>query len=340
MSSIYGRRLAVSIFGQSHSPAIGVTVDGFPTGYKVDFEELAAFMARRAPGRNRYSTPRREADEVEFISGIKDGYTCGAPITAIIKNTNTRPTDYGDIPDVPRPSHADYTSFVKYGSHADFSGGGHFSGRLTAPLCVAGALAIGLLREWGVEISAHPIEIGGVSGSEDEMLAAIDAARAAGDSVGGVIECIADGVPAGIGDPIFDGMENRIASAVFGIPAVLGIEFGAGFAAARMRGSEHNDRFVTDGTSVRTETNRHGGILGGITSGMPFLFRVAMKPTPSIAAEQSSVRLSEMTAERISVGGRHDPCIVLRAVPCVESACAIALLDAWLESDINRESIK
>ena len=335
MSSIYGRRLRVSVFGQSHSTAIGVTLDGFPAGYMVDEDELSEFMARRAPGRDRYSTPRREANAVEFISGISDGYTCGATITAIIRNTNTRPSDYCDIPDVPRPSHADYTSLIKYGPHADFTGGGHFSGRLTAPLCVAGALSLGLLRKQGVNVSAFPVEIGGISGTVDEMREAIDAARKAGDSVGGIVECCAEGVPAGLGDPMFDGMENRIAAAVFGIPAVRGIEFGAGFAAARMRGSDHNDAFVIDGSAAGTATNRHGGILGGITSGMPVVFRVAMKPTPSIALEQDSVSLSRMEPVKLSIKGRHDPCIVLRAVPCIESACAIALLDAWLESGIE-----
>lgn len=332
MSSMYGKRLKISVFGQSHSAAIGVTVDGFPSGFRVDTVELEKFMARRAPGRDKYSTPRREADEVKFLSGVVNGYTCGAPITAIIENTNTRPSDYGDIPDVPRPSHADYTSYVKNGEHADFSGGGHFSGRLTAPLCIAGALAIGYLREkYGIEITAHPTEIGGVREDTDKMLEAIDSARKDGDSVGGIIECTASGVPAGVGDPIFDGMENRIAAAVFGIPAVRGIEFGAGFDSARMRGSEHNDAFVTDGETVMTRTNRHGGILGGITSGMPIVFRVAMKPTPSIAAEQDSVRISKMESEKLAIKGRHDPCIVLRALPCVEAACAIALLDAMID---------
>lgn len=335
MGSIYGNKLKISIYGQSHSSGIGVVIDGFPAGYKVDFDALEEFMERRAPGRDAQSTSRREADKPEFVSGLADGYTCGAPISAIIRNTNTRSGDYNGVSVVPRPSHADYPALVKFGPHNDFAGGGHFSGRLTAPLCIAGALAKGLLRLNGITVTACVKEIGGVSGTQDELRAVIDRAKAEGDSVGGIVECIAEGVPAGIGDPMFYGMENRISSAVFGIPAVRGIEFGLGFDAARLRGSEHNDPYRVSHGRVQTATNNHGGIIGGITTGMPIVFRTAFKPTPSIALEQDSVNLVEMQNSTIAVRGRHDPCIVLRAIPCVEAACAVAILDALLESGYN-----
>ncbi len=333
MSSIYGNKLKLSIFGQSHAPAIGMVLDGFPAGYKIDFDAMHGFMERRAPGRNAQSTSRREADEPEFLSGVNDGYTCGAPIASVIRNTNTRSGDYNGLSVTPRPSHADYTAKIRYGEHNDFSGGGHFSGRLTAPLCLAGALAKGLLEKNGITVNAMLCEIGGVSSSEEDMVRAIDEARARGDSVGGIVRCVAEGVPAGIGDPMFDGIENRIARIVFGIPAVRGIEFGAGFDAARMTGSTHNDPFTVENGKVKTKTNNHGGIIGGITTGMPVDFRVAFKPTPSIAVEQDTVDLEKMENTKLAIRGRHDPCIVLRALPCVEAACAIALLDALLESD-------
>lgn len=328
MESTFGDVLRVTLFGESHGPEIGVTVEGFPAGMRVDFAQLRDFLERRAPGRNAYSTPRREDDGPEFLSGVADGVTLGTAIKAVIRNKNVRSADYDEVLDVPRPSHADYTSYVKYGRI--FPGGGHFSGRLTAPLCVAGGLAKQLLEKNSVTVTARAVEIGGVRGTEDEMKEKIAEAMAENDSVGGVVECVAEGVPAGIGDPMFDGMENRIARAVFGIPAVRGIEFGAGFAAARMRGSEHNDPFAVKDGKIVTAKNDHGGILGGITSGMPVVFRAAFKPTPSIGIEQDSVSLSRMTPEKLTVKGRHDPCIVLRAVPAVESACALAILDAML----------
>jgi chorismate synthase len=354
MSSIYGNNLKVSIFGQSHSPAIGVCIDGLPAGFKIDLTELGAFLKRRAPGQNAHSTTRKETDEPEFLSGLVDGVTCGAPLTAVIRNSDTRSGDYDSLKDIPRPSHADFTAYVKYGNARDFRGGGEFSGRLTAPLCIAGGICLQLLRQEGISIAAHIVQIGNVSAkpfdpvnvSENEMrylqkaefpvldaetgkqmLAEIEAAKKDGDSVGGIIECCAIGVPAGIGEPIFDGIENRLAAILFGIPAVKGVEFGNGFAAAALRGSENNDAFYMKGDCVQTRTNRHGGILGGITSGMPLLFRAAFKPTPSIAKEQDSVSLSRHENVKLTVTGRHDPCIVPRAVPCVEAAAAIALYD-------------
>jgi len=360
MASVFGNALKVSIFGQSHSPAVGVVIDGLPAGFKPDFEALKRFMLRRAPGRSRHATARSEADEPEILSGIVNGATCGAPLAAVIRNTDARPRDYEGVRDIPRPSHADFAAQAKFHGAQDVSGGGHFSGRLTAPLCFAGGLCLQLLEAEGIVIGAHIASIGNASdrpfnplGEDTETLrrlaesdfpvldsargekmqSVIDEAREAGDSVGGVIECIVMGLPAGVGSPMFDGLENRLAAAVFAVPAVKGIEFGSGFAGARLRGSENNDAFYTDGCVVRTETNNHGGILGGISSGMPILFRVAVKPTPSIALPQRSVRLSDKTNVQLTVKGRHDPCIVPRAVPAIEAAAALALYDALLSNE-------
>lgn len=324
MSSNYGKNVKISIFGQSHSAAIGVVLDGVPAGFSVDMEKLQSFLDRRAPGRSPYSTPRKEADRPEFLSGLVGNVTCGAPICAVIRNTNTRSQDYDNLRDVPRPGHADYTAHVKYGGHEDVSGGGHFSGRLTAPLCIAGGILLQLLEQNGIVVRAEIKEIGG---SAEDPFGRIEEARRRGDSVGGVIECVVDGLPAGIGGPMFDGIENKVAQAVFSIPAVKGIEFGRGFDAARVTGSENNDEYYYDGGQVRTRTNNHGGILGGISSGMPVVFRVAIKPTPSISIEQNSISYSRREDAKLAVRGRHDPCIVPRAVPCVEAAAAIAIYD-------------
>lgn len=332
MSNSFGSRYRFTIFGQSHAPAIGVTIEGLPAGFSPDMEALGAFLARRAPGQGPYSTPRKEADRPEFIAGLVDGHTCGAPVTAVIYNTNTRSGDYENLRRVPRPSHADYAAWVKYGDARDVAGGGQFSGRLTAPLCVAGGLALQLLEQEGVSIRARILSIGGETEPE-KMRSRLDGAKAAGDSLGGVIECVCQGVPAGLGEPMFGGMENRISQAVFAIPAVKGIEFGAGFAAAGLTGSQNNDPFYYDASGVvRTRANNHGGILGGITSGMPIVFRAAVKPTPSIGIEQDSVDLTAGTNVKLTVSGRHDPCIVPRAVPCMEAAAACAVYDALLEN--------
>lgn len=330
MSNSFGNCFRFTIFGQSHAPAIGVTMEGLPSGFEIDMEKLNAFMARRAPG-GRYSTPRKEADMPEFISGLVDGKTCGAPVTAIIRNNDTRSKDYEYMRTVPRPGHADYTAMVKYGPSRDYAGGGQFSGRLTAPLCIAGGIAMQLLEKMGVSVSARILSIGG---EEDEvkMFELIDKVRLEGDSVGGLIGCTVSGLPVGLGEPMFGGMENRIAQAVFGIPAVKGIEFGAGFEAAGMLGSQCNDPFRFENGKVVTDSNNHGGILGGISSGMPIEFRVAIKPTPSIAKEQRSVDLATGANCTLQVRGRHDPCIVPRAVPCVEAAAAVAVFDAYLEN--------
>lgn len=351
MSSCYGKLLRLAIFGQSHSAAIGLSLDGLPAGERVDLAELQAFLDRRAPGRNAWSTARKESDVPEFLSGLVDGVTCGAPLSAILRNSDTRSQDYAAVRALPRPSHADYTAQVKYGGHQDVAGGGHFSGRLTAPLCVAGGICMQILARRGIEIGARIVRIGGVTAPGFDpvavdaeqlraarreplpasMQAEIAAAKAEGDSVGGVIECAVTGLPAGLGEPMFDGMENRIAAIVFGIPAIRGVEFGTGFAAAAMRGSRHNDPYCFRDGSVATVTNHHGGVLGGITSGMPLLFRVAVKPTPSIGQAQQSVSLEQGCEAMLTITGRHDPCIVPRAVPVVEAAAAVAITDAMLE---------
>ncbi len=358
MASTYGGNLNFTIFGQSHSAAIGITIEGLPVGFVIDMEKLQDFLARRAPGSSPLSSGRREQDRPQFISGLVGNVTCGAPLTAIIPNLGSRPEDYDRIRDYPRPGHADFTARMKYGGFEDFAGGGHFSGRLTAPLCLVGGICKQLLENQGITIAAHiqairhvqddkfdPI---GVSHQQlqwlldtpfpvlnqeagEKMKDAILQAKAEGDSVGGIIECAAVGLPAGWGDPMFGGLENRIAQVVFGIPAVRGIEFGTGFAAASMLGSQHNDPYYMNGEEIKTRTNHHGGILGGISSSMPLIFRAAIKPTPSIALEQQTVSFSQHQASSMKIIGRHDPCIVPRAVPCMEAAAAVALYDAFLE---------
>lgn len=353
MSSTYGENLKLSIFGQSHGAGIGMTLDGIPAGLPVDPDALQAFLNRRAPGQNDWSTPRREEDRPEILSGIVDGYTCGAPIAALIRNTNTRSGDYANLKDCPRPGHADYTAQIKYGGYQDAAGGGHFSGRLTAPLCIAGGMCKQWLAEMGIRIGAHIEQIAGIRDdcfdplhpqidcvSQDfpvlnpakgeRMREAIAAARSDGDSVGGVISCAVTGLPAGIGEPMFGGVESRIAQIVYGIPAVKALAFGIGSSAAGIRGSESNDDFTVDNGQVKTLTNHCGGILGGITNGMPVLFSVTVKPTPSISRPQQSVSLSRMEPVPLEVTGRHDPCIVPRAVPVIEAAAAIAIYDMIL----------
>ena len=356
MSSTYGDQLKLSIFGQSHGTAIGMTLDGIPAGLPVDIAELQKFLNRRAPGKNAYSTPRSEADAPEFLSGIVDGYTCGAPIAATIRNTNTKSGDYDNLKDCPRPGHADYPAQVKYSGFQDAAGGGHFSGRLTAPLCIAGGLCKQWLEARGIRIAAHLYSVAGIADEPEKldpvdpqlnkinmlfpvvnteagekMQEAISAAQKDGDSVGGIIQCFITGVPAGLGDPMFDGIENKIAQIIYGIPAVKGLEFGAGFGVASLKGSENNDAYCIQNGNVVTTTNHAGGILGGITTGMPIIFRVAIKPTPSIAKTQESISLSQMKSQSLVVNGRHDPCIAPRAVPVVEAAAAIAIFDSILK---------
>lgn len=359
MSSYLGKNLHVSIFGQSHAQAIGVSMDGLPAGENIDLEELQRFLNRRAPGRDATATPRKEADAPRILCGLVDDVTCGAPLAAVIENTNTRSKDYDKLKDVPRPGHADYTAQIRYGGYQDVRGGGHFSGRLTAPLCIAGGIAIQILKRRGIDIAAHIYSVGWVKDrpfdpmgesaetleqlrsrsfpvldedAEGKMRDVIMTARAEQDSVGGVVECIVTGLPVGLGDPMFGGMESRLAAALFGIPAVKGVEFGAGFEVAAMRGSENNDPFAVEDGKVMTRTNHAGGILGGITNGMPLVFRMAVKPTPSIAREQDSITIRGAAGEKLSVEGRHDPCIVPRAVPVAEAVAALVLLDVLLDS--------
>ena len=357
MSSAYGKTIRLNIFGQSHSAAVGMTLENVPAGEAVDFDRLHRFMARRAPGKNSYSTARKEADQPVFLSGLVGNVTCGAPIAAVIYNTDARSRDYENLRYVPRPGHADYTAAVKFGGNQDIAGGGHFSGRLTAPFCIAGGLAKQFLAARGIRVFARIAAIGAVDDEGElksavsekefptvsdvrgeEMKSLIAKMKSEGDSVGGVVECAATGLPVGLGDPIFDGMENRIAQAVFGIPAVKGIEFGAGFGAARLTGSENNDAFVVKRGKIVTETNNAGGILGGITNGMPLVFRAAFKPTPSIAKTQKSVDLRTKKTVDLNIAGRHDPCIVPRAVPVVEAAAALAIYDALLGAAQNQKS--
>ncbi len=360
MSSTIGNVLKLSIFGESHSPAIGCSLDGIPAGIPIDMDALQAFLERRAPGRSKTATERNEADRPEILSGIHEGVTDGAPFAATIRNANTRSKDYEGLRSVPRPGHADYPARIKFGNWHDVAGGGHFSGRLTAPLCIAGGIALQALDKLDITVVAHIASLGpdGIadegldelaldesqlarlrvrpfptisSEAEARMTQAILDARASKDSIGGIIECAAYGVPAGIGDPMFDGLENRIARLAFGIPAVKGVDFGAGFAAAYLKGSENNDPYrIIDG-AISTESNNAGGILGGISTGMPLIWQMAVKPTPSIAAPQKSVDMDAMQDTELVVHGRHDPCIVPRAVPVAEAVCALALLDALLE---------
>ena len=359
MSFSYGKNIKISIFGQSHSTSMGVVIEGLPAGERIDAEKLQQFLNRRAPGRNSYSTQRKEADIPEFVSGLVDGITNGAPICAVIQNTDTRSKDYSKIADIPRPGHADFPAYIKHNGNNDIRGGGQFSGRLTAPLCIAGAICKQLLEKQGIIIGAHISSIHGVKDTRfdpvavdsetlvavinkslpviddskgEMMLNEIKKAQSNKDSVGGVIEFAAVGLPVGIGTHMFEGIENRISSVIFGIPAVKGIEFGVGFDAAELYGSQNNDSFYyNDKGEIRTRTNNSGGVLGGMTTGMPLIFRVAIKPTPSIAAEQESISLSQKQNAKLEIVGRHDPCIVPRAVPCVEAVVAIAIYDCLKE---------
>lgn len=353
MSSVYGESLKLSIFGQSHGKAIGMTLDGIPAGLPVDTAALQLFLNRRAPGQNDWSTPRKEEDQPEFLSGLVNNITCGAPITAIICNNNTRSGDYENLKDQPRPGHADYTAQIKYGGYQDVAGGGHFSGRLTAALCIAGGMCKQWLDNMGVHIHAHILSVGDVqddtfdalapqSVSEgfpvintakgQQMIQRIADARARSDSIGGTIECAVTGLPAGLGEPMFGGAENRISQIIFGIPAVKGLQFGD----TKTYGSQNNDSYRIENGKITTATNHCGGILGGITNGMPLIFRAQMKPTPSIGMQQETVSISGLESVKLEVKGRHDPCIVPRAVPVVEAAAAIAVFDMILSRSDRR----
>ena len=362
MSRFNGENIQISIFGQSHSDAIGVVIDGLPSGITVNEENIKSFMKRRAPSSSKFSTQRKEEDAPIFVSGVLNGKTTGASVCAIIFNKDQRSKDYSALFNTPRPGHADYTARVKYKGFEDTRGGGAFSGRMTAPLCIAGAIAKDYLAEKGITIGSHILSIGEISEERfdpvcvtadeltsvtaksfgtlsDEkgaqMLEKIADARSDRDSLGGVIECAAVGVPAGFGGELFDGVESELASLVFSVPAVKGFEIGSGFEASRLFGSKNNDSFYYDASgNVKTETNNHGGILGGITSGMPLIFKVAIKPTPSISKVQKTVNLQTKENTEIVIGGRHDSCIVPRALPVIESCLAITLLDKIIKKDL------
>ena len=361
MSSIYNGNIKISIFGESHGAAIGAVVDNLPAGEKINFDELNWQMQRRAPGYDKTSTERKESDIPKIISGIRNGYTTGAPICAIIENKNVVSDNYRALENLIRPGHADYTAGVKYNGFNDIRGGGHLSGRITAALNFCGAVCRQILERRGVIIGAHVYSVFDVfddkfddvtipdnllkrlsnekfpvinSNSKERMIEKILQVKQDRDSVGGVIECAIKNVPAGLGSPIFDGIENKISSLIFAIPAVKGIEFGAGFAASAMLGSKNNDSFTVENGKISTKTNNHGGILGGISSGMPIIFRCAVKPTPSIAKYQETVNIKSMQREKISVLGRHDSCIVPRAVPVVESVAAVTILDFFKEANL------
>ncbi|MCD8188427.1 MAG: chorismate synthase [Ruminococcus sp.] len=359
MSSLWNNRISISIFGESHGPAIGVIIDNLPPGEYIDVEKLGRFMARRAPKKDGTTTSRSEKDMPQILSGVFNDRTTGTPLCAFIQNTDTHSGDYSNISRLARPGHADYTGAVRYKGFNDVRGGGHFSGRLTAPLCFAGAVCGQILERRGIYTGAHIASIHEIkdasfdhvnvtrqdildvrykefpviSDKKGELMKEdIQNARMECESLGGIIECVAVNVPAGIGSPIFEGLENSIAQLIFGIPAVKGLEFGAGFEVAKMVGSTNNDEFYVDEKGhVVTKTNNHGGILGGISSGMPITLNVAIKPTPSIAQEQNTVDYHNVKNEVLSVKGRHDPCIVPRAVPCVEAAVNIALLAHMLD---------
>ena len=355
MSSIWGKNIKVCIFGESHGDAIGVTIDNLPAGKRLDLERINIHMKRRSPGQGEFSSSRRESDKPKIISGFLNGYTTGTPLCALIENNNVHSKDYENILSIIRPSHADYPGNIKYKGYGDVRGGGHFSGRLTAAMTFAGAVCMQILNEHGIKVVGHIKSIGNVC---DEDLCSINninkelydrltldkfpvinedirkhmqkeilEAKKEYDSIGGQIECGIYGLRPGVGSPMFEGMESVISSIMFSIPAVKGVEFGSGFDIAKMRGSQANDVFYIENDEIKTKTNHNGGILGGLSFGMPIIFNVAIKPTPSIGKSQLSVDIKKRENTVLKIEGRHDPCIVSRATPIIESAAAIAILD-------------
>lgn len=357
MSSVIGDKIKLSIFGESHGEAIGCVIDGLPAGIKIDMNAVYKDMQRRAPGKDKTATPRLEKDIPHILSGMLDNVTTGAPLAMVIENTNTKSGDYSNLMTVPRPGHSDYPAYVKYGGNNDIRGGGHFSGRLTAPLVFAGSVAKQILSQMGVTIGAHIKQIGSVCDAvsdlnktdkslldtlssstfslidetkEQAMRDEIEKARLSLDSVGGIIECFAVGLPVGLGGNMFDTVEGKLASILFGVPAVKGVEFGIGFGFADKRASEVNDQYEIKNGRVATLSNNNGGVLGGMTDGAPLSVSVAIKPTPSIAKKQKSVNLLTMENAELEIHGRHDPCIVVRAVPVIECAVSLGLLDLMM----------
>lgn len=357
MSGVWGNKLKVSIFGESHGVGIGITIDGLLAGIELDMEAILEEMDRRAPGKSKLATARRESDTPEILSGIFEGKTTGAPLCAIIRNADMHSKDYGNLKNLMRPGHSDYPGHVKYNGFNDYRGGGHFSGRITAPLVFAGAVCKQILAQKGIMIGSHIKSIGKINDKsfletnldndllkelhnkelpvldkekEEAMRNTILEAKADLDSVGGTIECTVLGINAGIGNPFFDSVESTLAHLMFSVPAVKGIEFGKGFAMSKLRGSECNDEYYYDGDNVKTYTNNNGGITGGITNGMPIIFNVVVKPTSSISKPQKTINIAEKKNDELVIKGRHDPCIVQRAVPVVEAVTAIGILDLVL----------
>lgn len=352
MSNTWGTHLHLSIFGESHGNGIGMVLDGVEPGCELDFAAITSQMQRRAPG-GSLSTSRKEADEIEWISGIKNGKTIASPICALIRNTDTRSADYLSVVDWPRPSHADYTAYVKYNGHSDQAGGGHFSGRLTAPLVAAGEICRQAMQKYfDLSVGSHLLalstyredawDIPEASALEalrreeipckdpEKVRELIQNAKNEGNSVGGIVESAVCGIPAGLGDPFFDSLESRLSHLLFSVPAVKGVAFGAAEEFASMKGSEANDVFAERDGRIVTLTNRNGGIEGGISNGMPIVFRTIIKPTASISLPQTSLNMKTRKAEKRSIKGRHDPSIVLRAIPVLEAVSMIALYDALL----------
>lgn len=353
MSAVWGNKIKITIFGESHSEAIGIVIDNLPAGATLDMDEIKREMARRAPNGGEFSTPRKEGDEVEIVSGYFDGKTTGTPLCGIIRNTNTRSKDYSMFKEVFRPGHSDYGYFLKCGGNNDYRGGGHSSGRLTAPIVFCGAICKQLLKEKGVKVGSHIMSIADIKDDEfgvdidgdklenltkevfplldknkfESMRKIIADARNEGDSVGGTIECAVTGLQGGIGEPFFDSVESRLASLLFSVPAVKGVQFGKGYELSEMKGSQANDPFEFRDGNIVTRTNNNGGILGGISTGMPIVFNVAIKPTASIFKEQDSVNINSKENTKLKIQGRHDSCIVVRAVPVIEAVAAIAIYD-------------
>ncbi len=357
MGNSLGKEFTITSFGESHGTCVGIVVDGCPAGLSISIEDIQREVDKRKPGTSIAATRRAEEDRVEILSGIFNGKTTGAPVCMLVRNKDTDSRQYEETRFLPRPGHADYTAFVKYGGFNDFRGGGRFSGRITAGLVMAGALAKRVLQTVGIEVLAHTVEIGGIKArpktleetrenveknpfkcadleAVEPMTRAIEEARKEGDSLGGIVEGLALGVPAGLGEPVFDTLDGELARALFAIPAVKGVEFGAGFSVAAMKGSQNNDPFTIESGSIVTTTNHAGGVLGGISSGMPIVVRVAIKPTPSIARKQDTVNLLETQKASLTVGGRHDICVVPRAVAVVESMMAITLCDFALRAEL------
>lgn len=354
--NVWGNKIKLSIFGESHGEALGIIIDGIKAGTKIDFEKLNKHLDRRKAGKAKYTSPRAEKDNFKFLSGIKDGFTTGAPLSVIFENNNIQSKDYGNLENLLRPSHADYPAKIKFNGFNDFRGGGHFSGRLTLALAFAGGIALEILEEKNINIFSHIKKIGKFedesflekndfsdfkylkekdlafinSNLEEPVKSFLESIKNKGDSVGGLIECACFNLPVGLGSPFFDSLESKISHLAFSIPAVKGIEFGLGFSFAHKLGSEANDLFFIDKGVIKTKTNNNGGILGGLSTGMPLIFNIVIKPIPSIALEQKTVNIKEMREEILKIEGRHDASIVSRVLPVVESIAALAILDEIL----------